>query len=119
VKFTIIVPEKVSLNTAMRKHYKAVNAMKQEWHYAVLEANPEPWDGPYPVDILFHYRLRGKRIDSTNAGFMSKALEDALVTAGVLPDDNPHFVRRSCNQTDQDLKAEYDTVEVTISTVCG
>lgn len=115
VEFTIIVPEKVSLNTAMRKHYKAVNASKQEWHKAVLDAKPKPWTGEYPVDVLYHYHLNGKAIDSTNAGFMTKALEDALVAAGVFPDDNPLFVRRSTNETGKAEKGEFDTVTVTIT----
>lgn len=115
VKFTIIVPEKVSLNTAMRKHYRAVNASKQAWHFAVLEAKPKPWGGSYPVDVLYQYRLNGKPIDSTNAGFMTKALEDALVAAGVFPDDNPLFVRRSTNETGKAEKGQHDTVRVTIT----
>ena len=117
MKFSIIVPEKVSLNTAMRKHYRVVNDLKQEWHMAVIDAKPPKWTGSFPVDIFFHYRLKGRMIDSTNAGFMSKACEDALVSYGVFPDDNPKFIRRSTNQTDQDLKAKYDTVEVTISPI--
>ncbi len=115
VKFTIYVPEKVSLNTAMRKHYKAVNALKQEWHMAVIDAKPPKWTGSYPVDVLYEYRLNGKAIDSTNAGFMTKALEDALVAFGVFPDDNPHFVRRSTNETGKAEKGQLDQVTVTIT----
>jgi len=114
VKFTVIVPEKVSLNVAMRKHYRAVNESKQAWHYAVLEAKPPRWTGPFPVDVLYQYRLTGKPIDSTNAGFMTKALEDALVAVGVFPDDNPLFVRRSTNETGRAEKGALATVEVTI-----
>jgi hypothetical protein len=113
VIITVNVPEKVSLNVAMRKHYRAVNALKQDWHYAVMEANPEPWDGSYPVDVLYQYHLKGKQIDSTNAGFMTKALEDALVNAGVFPDDNPHFVRRSTNETNKSTKGDYVVVTIT------
>lgn len=117
MKFTVIVPEKVSLNVAMRKHYRAVNASKKAWHYAVLEAKPPRWQGPYPVDVLYQYRLNGKAIDSTNAGFMTKALEDALVAVGVFPDDNPLFVRRSTNETGKAEKGALDTVAVTITPV--
>lgn len=81
----------------------------------VLEANPDPWPGSYPVDVLYEYHLTGRAIDSTNAGFMTKALEDALVEAGVFPDDNPHFVRRSTNEVIKAKKGEPDTVVVTIT----
>ena len=114
MKFTIYVPEKVSLNTAMRKHYRAVNELKQEWHWAVAEAHVPPWEGSYPVDIRFHYFLNGKAMDSSNTGFMSKALEDALVEAGVFPDDNPKFVRWSSNRSDQAVKGYPDMVVVEI-----
>ena len=89
--------------------------MKQAWHLAVIEAKPPAWAGQYPVDVLYQYHLKGKPIDSTNAGFMTKALEDALVAAGVFPDDNPLFVRRSTNETGKAGKGQLDTVEVTIT----
>ena len=115
VKFTIKIPGKVSLNTAMRKHYRAVNALKQEWHTVVCEAKPPTWKGNFPVNVLYHYHLHGKLIDSTNAGFMTKSCEDALVSYGVFPDDNPKFVRMSSNITDKCSKGEIDYVEVTIT----
>lgn len=91
--------------------------MKQGWHYVVLEANLAPYRGPFPVDIRFHYRLKGRLIDSTNTFFMGKALEDALVVAGILPDDNPKFIRWSCGRSDKAGSGELDTVEVEIVAV--
>src|SRR5574343_1440336 len=66
MQFQIHIPEKVSLNQALRKHYKVVNALKQEWHMAVLDARPPAWDGPFPVDIRYVYRMHGRPMDSTN-----------------------------------------------------
>lgn len=112
MQITVNVPAKVSLNVAMRKHYRAVNSLKQDWHYAVLEARPLQWEGLYPVDVLYQYHLKGSQIDSTNAGFMTKACEDALVHAGVFPDDNPNFVRRSTNETNKSTEGNYVVVTI-------
>ena len=112
MQFIVHIPEKVSLNQAMRKHYKLVNALKQEWHMAVLDALPPVYDGPFPVDIRFVYRMHGRPMDSTNAAFMGKALEDALVEYGVLPNDDPRYVRWSCHMTEQ---GDEDVVTVEIS----
>lgn len=111
MKFTIKIPEKVSLNKALRKHYKAVNAMKQAWHWSVVDAKPPKWTGGFPVDIRYTYKMHGKAMDSTNATFMGKALEDALVQYGVLPNDNPKYVAWSCHKTVQS-KADEVVIEI-------
>lgn len=104
----------MSLNQALRKHHRVVNALKQEWYYAVLAARPKQWKGTFPVDIRFRYRMHGKPMDSTNAAFMGKALEDALVEYGVFPNDDPRYVRWSCHMTEQ---GDEDEVEVVIEAV--
>lgn len=114
VQFIVHIPEKVSLNQALRKHHKAVNALKQEWHMAVYDAQPPKWTGNFPVDVRYTYRMHGKAMDSTNAVFMGKALEDALVEYGVIPGDDPKYVRWSCHMTEQSEENEV-LVQITAS----
>lgn len=115
MQFTVAVPQKVSLNVALRKHYRAVNKLKQEWHWSVSEANLEAYTGSYPVDIQLHYFLHGTPIDSGNAGFMTKALLDALVADGFFPDDNPKYIRWEANRSDRAKEGEYEHVVVSIT----
>lgn len=81
---------------------------------AVLDADPPTWPGPFPVDIHYVYRMHGKAMDSTNAVFMGKALEDALVEYGVIPGDDPKYVRWSCHMTEQSNESEV-LVQITAS----
>lgn len=112
-----MVPEKISLNTALRKHNAALSAAKQEWYYTVIAERIKAYKGPFPVDIRYHYRLAGKAMDSTNTAFMSKALEDAMVQAGILPDDTPSFVRWSCFRSNKVNAGDPDTVQVSITPI--
>lgn len=48
-----------------------------------------PHDLKYPVRIRFH--SIAKRLPDAD-GFEAKALQDALVIGGVLPDDSPKYV---------------------------
>ena len=84
-----------------RKHYRVLNELKQECHMAVLDAQPPAWTGTFPVDLRFVYRPHGKPLDSTNAVFMGKTLEDALVDYGVIPNEDPRYVRWSWHMTEQ------------------
>lgn len=118
MKIVIPVPEKISLNQALRMghSYNRFNDVKQEWYWAVSEAKPEPYDGPFPIDLSFHFYLHGTQIDSSNCAFLTKSCEDALVAYGTIPGDSPKFVRWVAQRSDKATKEDDAVVVVHIST---
>lgn len=53
--------------------------------------------------VILHYRffepLRGQKRDFMNIfSFADKVIEDALVKCGVIPDDNPKYVRNTTHE---------------------
>lgn len=54
----------------------------------------------YPVDIRYRYVFKTRALDTLNTAIISKMLEDALCSIGVLEDDSPHFVKRSILEVD-------------------
>jgi len=117
VKFTIPIPEKVSLNKIYAGiHFRQRQGHKEEYHMAVICApTTKPWPGPFPVAMHYHFRLQGSRLDISNHAYMLKMVEDGLVTAGVLPGDEPKYVADIRITAEKIGKDEFDTVEVTIS----
>ena len=61
---------------------------------------PKPYTGSYPVTITYHFQFNGRRLDSTNCGYMAKMIEDALIHCDVIPDDAPKYVKQSIYITD-------------------
>lgn len=113
MKFTVLIPEKVSLNKIYAGiHFRQRSQHKQQYHLCVLAAKLAPYDGTFPVHIEYHFRLRGSRLDSLNLAYMAKMTEDALVHAGVLPDDDPRYVTRSTLSSSRDT---VDEVDITIT----
>ena len=47
---------------------------------------------PYPCGLHFHWILKNKRMDLDNVGFAKKFVLDALVKAGLLPDDGLKYI---------------------------
>lgn len=115
VKFTIPVPEKISLNKIYAGvHFRKRSAQKSMFQLAVLAANPDNYPGPFPVHMTYHFRMHGKAIDISNYGYLIKLLEDGLVQAEVIPDDSPKYV---AGITITSEKAEASEVDVTITPV--
>ncbi len=113
VKFTVPIPEKVSLNKIYAGiHFRQRSLHKQQYHLCVLAAKLQPYDGPFPVHIKYHFRLHGSRLDSLNLAYMAKMVEDALVHVGVLPDDDPRYVESSTLSSSRDTA---DEVVITIT----
>jgi hypothetical protein len=117
VKFTIEIPEKISLNQIYAGvHWRKRQEWAEDMHWAVVAANLPPYGGPFPIDCRYRFKFHGKQLDSSNASFLMKLVEDGLVHAGVLPDDNRQYVRWVSVLSDQAKKTEAQGVEVELST---
>jgi len=117
VKLVIPIPEKISLNKIYAGiHYRVRNAQKDDYHFAVMSVNPPPYQGKFPVQVHYHFCLQGKPLDISNYSYMTKLIEDSLVACGVLPDDNPKYVRSITITAQPNKKGEDDVVEIHIST---
>lgn len=111
----ITIPEKVSLN----KVYAGVHwRTRQEWadlyHGELLEIKGKLKVGKYPVEIFYDFHFTKNPLDSLNCAMMAKMIEDGMVGAGVLVDDDPKYVVESHLKTQKSDKYEHDTVVVTI-----
>ena len=113
MKFTIPIPEKVSLNKIYAGiHFRERSEHKDAYYLAVLSANVPRWPGPFPVAMHYHFRLRGSRLDISNHAYMLKMVEDALVHAHVIPADDQKYVSQVIITAE---KADEDEVIVEIS----
>ena len=93
MKFVIPIPEKISLNEIYGGiHYRKRSAQKDDFHLAVMSANPKPYTGDFPIHAHYHFKLRGRGYDISNHAYMTKLLEDGLVACGVIPDDTPKYI---------------------------
>lgn len=118
MKFTVAIPEKVSLNRIYAGvHWRKRAEWKEEYWYAVMEAKIATYSGSFPVHAHYHFILHGKVLDSGNVAFMAKCVEDSLVACGVLPDDGPKYVASMLLTTEKAKKGEADRVEVELSTM--
>jgi len=116
VKLTIRVPEKVSLNRIYAGiHFRQRMQHKEDYYYSVLEAEPKPWTGDFPIKCHYHFRLRGSRLDISNHAYMLKMIEDALVLAEVIPGDEPKYVSQISITAEKVGKDEDETVTVELS----
>lgn len=114
---TINIPivNKLSLNKIYGGvHYRTRKKHKDEYLDTVWKCQPPMYEGDYPVEITYHFKFKGKRLDSTNCGYLAKLLEDALVKCGVMPDDSPKYVYSSKYISD---KGEND-VDIIIKPLC-
>lgn len=115
MKFTVILPEKVSLNKIYSGiHFRERMRHKEDYAWAVKESGVGKWCGTFPVAMHYHFRVKGSRLDVSNHAYMLKMTEDALVYNETLPGDDPKYVGRITITADKAEKDEPDTVEVTI-----
>jgi hypothetical protein len=113
VKLTLPIPDKISLNAIYAGvHFRTRTSHKQKYHNAVWSANPKPYTGIFPVHMEYHFRLHGRALDVSNHAYMLKMVEDALVHAGVIPDDTPKYVA-SITITAEKSKADEVDVQIT------
>lgn len=110
------LPEKLSLNTALRKNRFWLNEKKNTYNMYMLEFirnnHIEPIkEKDYPVDVEYIFTFKGKTIDSTNCFFMAKLIEDGLRHTSFLKDDDLRYVTSSKAIV---KKGELDEVEIII-----
>lgn len=113
VKFTIPVPEKVSLNRIYAGvHFRERSRHKDMYRLAVMcVPTVRAYEGTYPVQMRYHFRLHGSRLDISNHAYMLKMVEDALVQCGVIPGDDQKYV---AGVTITAERADFDEVDVEI-----
>ena len=110
VQFTITIPEKISLNKIYAGvHWSKRKEWKDDYYYAVLAAKIAPYSGQFPIHARYHFKLTGKALDASNCAFMVKCVEDALVSAGIIPDDTPKYIASVRLSSE---KGKVDEVEV-------
>lgn len=87
------LPEKISVNQAMRMHFRMWARKVEEYHTQVnyFIGGIEPIES-YPVEITYNFSFLSKPLDTSNCAFMVKVIEDALVRKGILKNDDPCFV---------------------------
>lgn len=83
-------------NELRRMHYQQIAQEKKTWEYAVgwvvKEQKIKPITSPVAMTYEFWFR-DNKRRDPDNYAASAKMLQDGLVKAGILPDDNFNHVR--------------------------
>lgn len=96
MKITLPIHTKVSLNKIYGGiHFSTRSKHKEEFHWIVIAENVPEYPGPFPVEITYNFKLKGRLLDSLNTAYMAKMIEDGLVHEEVLPDDAPKYVRWS------------------------
>jgi len=110
------IPEKISLNVALRKNKFWLNRKKDLYykyvlaHLRNLKIKPIN-ENLYPIDLIFVYTFKGKTLDTTNCGFMSKLIEDGFRDSGFLKNDDLRYVESSKNIV---KKGKIDEVKIII-----
>lgn len=113
MRFTIAIPEKISLNKVYAGvHWTKRRQWAEDMHWSVLNSRILPYSGPFPVDCRYHFHLHGKQLDSSNTAFLMKLVEDGLVQAGVIPDDTRQYVRWVSMTSSKAKASENQRVEV-------
>lgn len=93
MKLVIPIPEKVSLNKIHAGvHWTKRSKWRNDYHLAVRCSKPKKYTGSFPAIFHYHFKLKGRSLDSTNMAFMCKLVEDGLVESGVIPDDSQKYV---------------------------
>jgi len=64
--------------------------------YAVHFCRPVQRVDTYPVEIRYKFFFTSRPLDSLNTAYLAKCFEDALHSLGVLEDDDPKHVAKSC-----------------------
>lgn len=117
MKFTILIPEKISLNKIYAGiHFRERMRHKDEYQIAVLASKIARYEGSYPIHIKYHFKLTGSRLDIDNHVYMGKMVADALVACGVIPGDEQEYIGAMTITAEKLPKGESNQVEVEFST---
>ena len=95
---TITIPgELPSLNAVLagaKRHWSSYSSVKKQQtnkvHW-IAKGQLTPVDGP--VDLVFTWTTKNRRIDPDNTSHGAKYIIDGLVAAGILPDDGRKTIR--------------------------
>lgn len=94
----ITIPRRPALKNALRKNPQAAIGMRQAWNNAIARAiqRDQLWPMTTPIRVTANaYYITGETPPDTDA--IQPAVElalDALVTQGIIPDDNPDHIRQ-------------------------
>jgi Holliday junction resolvase RusA-like endonuclease len=118
VKFTIAIPEKISLNKIYAGvHFRERMRHKEDYWYAVQEAKIAPYSGEYPIHVKYHFKLTGTPLDIDNHVYMAKMVADALVAAEIIPGDEQKYICAITVTAEKVKKGGVDVVDVEL--VCN
>jgi urease beta subunit len=90
---------------------------KEQYRYAVMSAQPQPYTGDFPVQIHYHFKLTGNQLDIDNHIYMVKLCADALVQCRVFPGDEQKYIGAITITAEKVPKGGGDEVVVEISPV--
>lgn len=96
-------------------HWKKRGELAELYHMEMLPLKGKLKVTEYPVVITYDWHFKGNPLDTLNCAFMSKMIEDGMVHAGVLEDDDTKYVRRSVLNSQKSTQYEHDTVVVSVS----
>jgi hypothetical protein len=95
-------------NVLLRKHWAKRGRLRDAWAWDIrAAAGTATVDTPCAVEIARRYC--GRPMDEDNLHGAAKLPLDALVRAGVIPDDSPEHVRLTCTQERVAKRAEQGT----------
>src|SRR5690606_15849892 len=120
---TLILPiELTNGNEGRSKHFGLAAKRRREYEGIIRLLRPNPRPIPTPAKLTITRVLgRGQRLydaDSLGRG-NAKELIDAIVAAGLLPDDGPRFVVSCEYRQDATRRMEGPSVVVEIETVAA
>ncbi|MEJ6011452.1 hypothetical protein [Novosphingobium aquae] len=116
MKFTITIPEKISLNKIYAGiHFRERMQHKEQYQWAVHTSKIDRYEGLYPVHIKYHFKLTGSRLDIDNHVYMTKMVADALVACGVIPGDEQEYIGAITITAEKLRKGEVNVVEMELS----
>jgi hypothetical protein len=93
----------------LRMHWRRAQQLKKAFLLQVMAAGLRPMPGPVRFELIRY--STGQQMDFENLTSTGKYPTDALVKAGILPDDNPTIIQeRTYTQTRVATAAEQRTV---------
>ena len=108
------IPRTISMNMYRNAHYHKLNALKQEFCWLFLEAlqkcghKKEPIETPVKLTFVFHHKNKACLRDLDGNYPSVKFAIDAMVDLGLIPDDNPDYVKQITFEVGERGKNTFD-----------
>lgn len=91
--FTIPIVEKISNNKLRTVHWGTRNSITKKYREAVLKVYDEvPMLVAGPARLIVTFYFYNRPLDCSNCAGMSKMIEDGMVEAKIIQDDNPECI---------------------------